>query len=202
MHILTRKSSFESTSHALAWQTTSRSAGFVKSDLSQNVFGSGANPSDVKKLSPYFTIPADPSSGLPESSSGHSSPEASANPSVNRRCSTPGSRYSPADEPESVHAPAPAHSHISSAADLARTHGAIHTTALVAPIAGLLPSQTDPAACRNSNAPAPPHPHIPPASPPHFQPPPPLRTAAASAPQSRAIRSTHASAPPDLGPLP
>src|ERR1700674_629048 len=57
MHILTRKSSFESTSHALAWQTTSRSAGFVKSDLSQNVFGSGANPSDVKKFSPYFTIP-------------------------------------------------------------------------------------------------------------------------------------------------
>src|SRR5467141_118888 len=57
MHILIRKSFFESTSQALAWQTTSRSAGLVNNDRSQNVFGSGANPSDVKNPSPYRTIP-------------------------------------------------------------------------------------------------------------------------------------------------
>ena len=34
-------------SHALAWQTTSRSAGFVKSERAQNVSGSGAKPSEV-----------------------------------------------------------------------------------------------------------------------------------------------------------
>ena len=45
-----------STYHALAWQTTSRSRGFTKSDRSQNVFGSGSNPSDVKKRSPMRTI--------------------------------------------------------------------------------------------------------------------------------------------------
>ncbi len=42
--------------HALAWHTTSRSAGFVNSDRSQNVAGSGWNPSDVKKRSPCRTI--------------------------------------------------------------------------------------------------------------------------------------------------
>src|SRR5208283_5827250 len=57
MHILTRKSSLESTSHALAWHTTSRSAGLVKSERSQKVCGSGGKPSDRKKFSPYFTMP-------------------------------------------------------------------------------------------------------------------------------------------------
>ncbi len=38
-------------SHALAWQMTSRSRGLTKSDRSQNVCGSGAKPSDVKKRS-------------------------------------------------------------------------------------------------------------------------------------------------------
>ena len=44
-------------SQALAWQTTSRSRGFTNSERSQNVFGSGAKPSEVKKPSPYFTMP-------------------------------------------------------------------------------------------------------------------------------------------------
>src|SRR5208282_3646001 len=57
MHIFTRRSSKESISQALAWQTTSRSAGLVKSDRSQKVCGSGAKPIEVKKPSPYFTIP-------------------------------------------------------------------------------------------------------------------------------------------------
>src|SRR4030095_7528655 len=57
MHILLRKSSLLSTSHALAWQTTSRSAGFVKSDRSQKVGGSFSKPIDIKKPSPYFTMP-------------------------------------------------------------------------------------------------------------------------------------------------
>ena len=47
MHILMRMSSAESMSHALAWQTTSRSFGRTKSERSQNVFGSGAKPSEV-----------------------------------------------------------------------------------------------------------------------------------------------------------
>ena len=36
-----------SMSHALAWQTTSRSAGLVNSERSQKVFGNGAKPSEV-----------------------------------------------------------------------------------------------------------------------------------------------------------
>ena len=52
MHILMRRSSSLSMSHALAWQTTSRSRGFTNSERSQNVFGSGSNPSEVKKRSP------------------------------------------------------------------------------------------------------------------------------------------------------
>src|SRR5678815_66877 len=57
MHILIRRSSLLSTSHALAWQTTSRSAGFVNKERSQKVGGSFSNPIDMKKPSPYFTIP-------------------------------------------------------------------------------------------------------------------------------------------------
>ena len=56
MHILMRTSLSPSMSHALAWQTTSRSRGFRKSDRSQNVFGRGANPRDVKNRSPILTI--------------------------------------------------------------------------------------------------------------------------------------------------
>ena len=44
MHILIRMSDAESISHALAWQTTSRSRGRVSSERSQNVLGSGAKP--------------------------------------------------------------------------------------------------------------------------------------------------------------
>src|SRR5918999_555761 len=40
MHIFSRRSSSLLMSHALAWQTTSRSRGFTKRDRSQNVFGS------------------------------------------------------------------------------------------------------------------------------------------------------------------
>ena len=57
MHIFSRRSSKLSMSHALAWQTTSRSFGFTNSERSQNVFGSGAKPSDSKKPWPYFTMP-------------------------------------------------------------------------------------------------------------------------------------------------
>ena len=56
MHILMRRSSTKSTFHALAWHTTSRSRGLTNSDRSQNVFGSGSNPSEVKKRSPMRTI--------------------------------------------------------------------------------------------------------------------------------------------------
>jgi hypothetical protein len=42
--------------HALAWHTTSRSAGWTKSERSQNVCGSVRKPSDVKKRSPIRTI--------------------------------------------------------------------------------------------------------------------------------------------------
>ena len=52
MHIFSRTSFTASTSQALAWHTTSRSRGFRNSERSQNVSGSGAKPSDVKKLSP------------------------------------------------------------------------------------------------------------------------------------------------------
>ena len=43
-------------SQALAWQTTSRSFGLVNIERSQKVLGSGSNPSEVKKPSPYLTI--------------------------------------------------------------------------------------------------------------------------------------------------
>ncbi len=43
-------------SQALAWQTTSRSFGFVNIERSQNVFGSGSKPSEEKNPSPYRTI--------------------------------------------------------------------------------------------------------------------------------------------------
>jgi hypothetical protein len=56
MHILMRRSFMLSTFHALGWQTTSRSRGFTNSDRSQNVFGSGAKPSDEKNRSPILTI--------------------------------------------------------------------------------------------------------------------------------------------------
>ena len=56
MHILMRRSSFQVTSQALAWQTTSRSRGLVNIDRSQNVAGSGSSPSEVKNASPVFTI--------------------------------------------------------------------------------------------------------------------------------------------------
>src|SRR6266481_5903399 len=79
---------------------------------------------------------------------------------------------------------------------------ATNTAALVAPTAGPLHWQTHPAACRNSSATAPPHPHIPTAAPPHFPVPPSARSADASARQSRAIRSTYASSLPDRGSLP
>ena len=52
VHILIRTSSLLSISHALAWQTTSRSRGFTTSERVQNVFGSWGRPSDVKKRSP------------------------------------------------------------------------------------------------------------------------------------------------------
>ena len=52
MHILMRRSWSLSTSQAEAWHTTSRSFGFVKSERSQNVWGRGSNPSEVKKRSP------------------------------------------------------------------------------------------------------------------------------------------------------
>ena len=42
MHIFNRKSSTLSTSHALAWHTTSRSRGLMNMERSQNVGGSGA----------------------------------------------------------------------------------------------------------------------------------------------------------------
>src|SRR5271156_952700 len=57
MHILTRKSSLLSTSQALEWHTTSRSAGLLNSERSQNVAGSGANPREMKNPSPYGAIP-------------------------------------------------------------------------------------------------------------------------------------------------
>ena len=57
MHIFRRTSLKLSMSHALAWQTTSRSRGFTNSERSQNVLGSGAKPIEVKKPSPYFTMP-------------------------------------------------------------------------------------------------------------------------------------------------
>ena len=56
MHILMRRSSTLSMSQALAWQTTSRSRGLTNSDRSQNVFGSGSKPSDVKNRSAMRTI--------------------------------------------------------------------------------------------------------------------------------------------------
>ena len=56
MHILMRRSSDQVTSQALAWQTTSRSRGFVSIERSQNVFGSGSRPSEVKKPSARCTI--------------------------------------------------------------------------------------------------------------------------------------------------
>ena len=43
-------------SHALAWQTTSRSCGLTNIERSQKVFGSGSKPSELKKPSPYLTI--------------------------------------------------------------------------------------------------------------------------------------------------
>jgi hypothetical protein len=51
MHILMRRSSSSSMFQALAWQTTSRSRGWVNMDRSQNVAGSGSRPSDEKKRS-------------------------------------------------------------------------------------------------------------------------------------------------------
>jgi len=58
MHILIRRSSLLSMSHALAWQTTLAIGRLVKSDRSQNVGGSlFESPSEVKKPSPYFTMP-------------------------------------------------------------------------------------------------------------------------------------------------
>ena len=47
MHILMRTSDSKSMSHALAWQTTSRSRGRTNSERDQKVDGSGANPSEV-----------------------------------------------------------------------------------------------------------------------------------------------------------
>jgi len=44
---LMRRSSLKSGSQALAWQTTSRSLGLVKSDRSQKVGGSGSKPRDL-----------------------------------------------------------------------------------------------------------------------------------------------------------
>src|SRR6266436_3170221 len=111
-------------------------------------------------------------------------------------------KYGNALVPESVRAPAPAHSHIFFAVGRAHMREATNTAALVAPTAGPLPWQTHPAACRNSSATAPPHPHIPTAAPPHFPVPPSARSADASARQSRAIRSTYASSLPDRGSLP
>ena len=52
IHIFIRTSSFAFRSHALAWQTTSRSAGLVSSDRSKNVSGSFCMPSDTKNASP------------------------------------------------------------------------------------------------------------------------------------------------------
>src|SRR6266851_9458604 len=56
MHILTRRSLLKLGSQALAWQTTSRSKGLVNIERSQKVWGSGSNPSEVKKASPILTI--------------------------------------------------------------------------------------------------------------------------------------------------
>src|ERR1017187_6171369 len=56
MHIFSRTSLTVSTSHALAWHTTSRSLGLRNSERSQKVCGSGSHPSETKKFSPYFTI--------------------------------------------------------------------------------------------------------------------------------------------------
>ncbi len=43
-------------SHALAWQTTSRSRGLVSIERVQNVLGSESKPSEVKKPSPKRNI--------------------------------------------------------------------------------------------------------------------------------------------------
>jgi len=51
-----RRSSRASTSHAEAWQTTSRPSGFTICERSQKVSGSGSKPSDEKNASPVFTI--------------------------------------------------------------------------------------------------------------------------------------------------
>jgi hypothetical protein len=56
MHIFTRRSSWSSMSHALAWHTTSRSRGFTSIDRSQKVPGSESSPSEVKKPSPKRVI--------------------------------------------------------------------------------------------------------------------------------------------------
>jgi len=56
MHILMRRSSFNSTSHALAWHTASFPSGFWNIDRSQNVDGSGSNPMLVKKPSAVCTM--------------------------------------------------------------------------------------------------------------------------------------------------
>ena len=52
MHILMRTSDSKSRFQALAWQTTSRSAGLTNSERSQNVAGSGSKPRELKKRSP------------------------------------------------------------------------------------------------------------------------------------------------------
>ena len=56
MHIFRRTSSTVSMSQALAWQTTSRSRGFWKSDRTQKERGRLGKPIEVKKPTPSWTI--------------------------------------------------------------------------------------------------------------------------------------------------
>src|SRR5437899_2438975 len=78
IHILIRRSFTLSTSHALAWQTTSRSRGFTNNDLSQNVGGRAANPISPATVLPYrqtrvpalLYSPIQPASGNRPSSEG------------------------------------------------------------------------------------------------------------------------------------
>ena len=53
MHILTRRSSTESTSHAEAWQTTSRSRGCTNWERCQNVVGQGR---ESERLEEVFAV--------------------------------------------------------------------------------------------------------------------------------------------------
>src|SRR6266702_1459656 len=147
-------------------------------------------------------FPWGPYAGLAGFSSGRSSAAVSANPSANKRYSTPGSKYCPEDAPESGHAPGPSHFHTSFAVARARTHAGIHTVVSAAPTAGPLLSPVHPAACRTSTATARLHLQSPALASPCFRVRPFARTAAASGRPPHAIPSTRASTPPGRGSMP